>query len=254
MNKHQPKRKNKGFTLIELLVVIVIITILAAILFPVFARARENARRATCLSNLKQLDLAMMQYTQDYDEHFLRMPRLASNMNTWATTLAPYLKSVQILRCPSQALGDGGTITYLPRCDYSYHFWYGADAGTETRAPAEARSGGGGISLATLTKPSLSVIFWDSYTGDARSTNAYGNGAGDTYCVINGRCTSARITLYANSTHSFGQEHLDGINYAFTDGHVKWYKSASETQSAVVWNPVTPGSISGNDPTLNPAP
>jgi prepilin-type N-terminal cleavage/methylation domain-containing protein len=68
LHKVTPSRKRTGFTLIELLVVIAIIAILAAILFPVFARARENARRASCQSNLKQIGLAVYQYTQDYDE------------------------------------------------------------------------------------------------------------------------------------------------------------------------------------------
>src|SRR3546814_2657816 len=78
--------RQKGFTLIELLVVIAIISILAAILFPVFARARENARRTSCQSNMKQLGLAFMQYTQDYDEW---LP-LNTNANPWDTCIAPY--------------------------------------------------------------------------------------------------------------------------------------------------------------------
>src|SRR5476651_72071 len=106
----------KGFTLIELLVVIAIIAILAAILFPVFARARENARRASCQSNLKQLALSLHMYTQDYDE---RMPRPYTGDNTitplawyqsgangygiptWVDELFPYIKNGQVLYCPS---------------------------------------------------------------------------------------------------------------------------------------------------------
>lgn len=82
-------KKNKklsGFTLIELLVVIAIIAILAAILFPVFARARENARRASCMSNLKQVSLAIMQYTQDYDERYprvLQSPYTMQSQDGW---------------------------------------------------------------------------------------------------------------------------------------------------------------------------
>src|SRR5476651_2713509 len=97
----------KGFTLIELLVVIAIIAILAAILFPVFARARENARRATCQNNLKQLGLGMTQYAQDYDE---LMPSdlyagtsgtFANDYVTWGDLIQPYLKSLQVFTCPS---------------------------------------------------------------------------------------------------------------------------------------------------------
>jgi prepilin-type N-terminal cleavage/methylation domain-containing protein/prepilin-type processing-associated H-X9-DG protein len=108
-------KTKRGFTLIELLVVIAIISILAAILFPVFARARENARRASCLSNLKQLGLAVMQYTQDNDE---RMPPGSTSNSTytlpngtvranstmlWYHMIYPYLKSSQIMNCPSES-------------------------------------------------------------------------------------------------------------------------------------------------------
>src|SRR3954469_10319714 len=96
---------NRGFTLIELLVVIAIIALLAAILFPVFGRARENARRSSCQSNLKQIGLGIIQYTQDYDEKF----PLSWNGQGWGATLTgwvmevqPYLKSTQIFQCPSE--------------------------------------------------------------------------------------------------------------------------------------------------------
>jgi prepilin-type N-terminal cleavage/methylation domain-containing protein/prepilin-type processing-associated H-X9-DG protein len=89
----------KGFTLIELLVVIAIIGILAAILFPVFARARENARRASCQSNLKQVGLAIAQYQQDYDEKTLAVDEPAGY--SWFAPLQPYIKSAAVFRCPS---------------------------------------------------------------------------------------------------------------------------------------------------------
>lgn len=100
--KSQAIRKT-GFTLIELLVVIAIIAILAAILFPVFARARENARRASCVSNVKQILLGMMQYSQDYDElvpHAYTYSGAGINA-TWYTYTQPYIKSTQIFKCPS---------------------------------------------------------------------------------------------------------------------------------------------------------
>ena len=95
-------QKKKGFTLIELLVVIAIIAILAAILFPAFARARENARRASCQSNLKQIGLGVIQYTQDYDNNYSLATSVSQDQTT-TSPLQPYLKSVQLFKCPSDS-------------------------------------------------------------------------------------------------------------------------------------------------------
>src|SRR6186713_440515 len=95
----------KGFTLIELLVVIAIIAILAAILFPVFGRARENARRSSCMSNLKQVGLGWMQYSQDYDEYAapIRYGTASTQYFPLRSLLDPYIKSAQIYICPSNS-------------------------------------------------------------------------------------------------------------------------------------------------------
>jgi len=114
--------RRQGFTLIELLVVIAIIAILAAILFPVFAKAREKARQATCQSNLKQLALAMMSYAADYDERSCRWDFEAVGTQTpfpggtyggrqddWVDfpeALAPYIKNYQVFQCPSNIHED----------------------------------------------------------------------------------------------------------------------------------------------------
>jgi prepilin-type N-terminal cleavage/methylation domain-containing protein/prepilin-type processing-associated H-X9-DG protein len=101
------RKGTTGFTLIELLIVIAIIALLAAILFPVFARARENARRASCMSNLKQIGLASAQYTQDYDGRIVppridgKNPVNHTGEPTWADRLFPYVKNTQIYLCPS---------------------------------------------------------------------------------------------------------------------------------------------------------
>ena len=95
------KNHKTAFTLIELLVVIAIIAILAAILFPVFARARENARRSSCLSNVKQIGLGLLQYAQDYDESF-PAARTTGTSVSWRWMIQPYLKSTQVNSCPSR--------------------------------------------------------------------------------------------------------------------------------------------------------
>ncbi|MCC6036645.1 MAG: DUF1559 domain-containing protein [Armatimonadetes bacterium] len=103
-------RIRKGFTLIELLVVIAIIAILAAILFPVFSQAREKARQASCLSNTRNLGMAMTQYTQDWDERFFAQPppcdylipyELARLLHPWYVAIYPYMRNKQVLFCPS---------------------------------------------------------------------------------------------------------------------------------------------------------
>ena len=111
-------RKRGGFTLIELLVVIAIIAILAAILFPVFARAREKARSASCASNVKSLAMGMLMYFQDYDEQI--MPYVWSPMNnggyyqTWCEQVNPYIKSRQTFLCPSGTRIPRGTMRGHP--------------------------------------------------------------------------------------------------------------------------------------------
>jgi prepilin-type N-terminal cleavage/methylation domain-containing protein/prepilin-type processing-associated H-X9-DG protein len=94
--------RRSGFTLIELLVVIAIIAILAAILFPVFAKAREKARQITCASNEKQIGLGILQYVQDYDETY-PMTNVPANVDCWAQAIYPYLKSVGVLECPDNS-------------------------------------------------------------------------------------------------------------------------------------------------------
>jgi prepilin-type N-terminal cleavage/methylation domain-containing protein/prepilin-type processing-associated H-X9-DG protein len=108
---HPPQRKN-AFTLIELLVVIAIIAILASILFPVFGRARENARRSSCQSNLKQIGLTFVQYSQDYDEYLpMSWNSRDSTTNTgavpWMMMIQPYVKSIQMFSCPSAGKFNG---------------------------------------------------------------------------------------------------------------------------------------------------
>ncbi|MBV9864798.1 MAG: DUF1559 domain-containing protein [Abitibacteriaceae bacterium] len=119
-----PRRVRRGFTLIELLVVIAIIAILAAILFPVFAKARENARRSSCASNLKQIGLGIMQYSQDSDS---TLPPPAGPGNpadtggaagTWSQRIQPYVKSAQLFSCPSNPNHNKIREAALPALNY----------------------------------------------------------------------------------------------------------------------------------------
>jgi prepilin-type N-terminal cleavage/methylation domain-containing protein/prepilin-type processing-associated H-X9-DG protein len=249
-----------GFTLIELLVVIAIISILAAILFPVFARARENARRASCQSNLKQINLGLAQYTQDYDERYplyddSRSP--STSREGWAQRIQPYLKSTQLFQCPSDsaALGvDPNPYLDTGFTDYAYNRWVG---GYDRNGSS---SGGGfitgGLNQSMFTQAALTVLMTD-YTSNV----SYNNVTGD---AVNANTTCGSITypLAASAGRALiygGMRHFDGANLAFADGHVKWYKEGRAGAGdngwfASVYSACTPGSTSGGNPTFNPAP
>ena len=214
---HKKVRKS-AFTLIELLVVIAIIAILAAILFPVFARARENARRASCMSNLKQIGLGFMMYIQDYDEKFPRVTLGYIDSTTpgrenvplgWADALQPYIKSTQVFQCPSETTG--------PNSNPVYNNWSYTDYWMNRRLSGEGQ--------AVLASASTTIL-----SGDGRSGTAiiYYDG-----CSINGNpsdvdCddTTPYITMLTSYQYDCFGRHLDGANYAFADGHVKWLKGS----------------------------
>ena len=123
------KANRVGFTLIELLIVIAIISILAAILFPVFAQAREKARRTACISNMRQIGLAFLQYEQDYDEGFPLVcftSGVGTPLSSWTATVQPYIKSQAILRCPddNSTLWGAGT----RYSSYAMNAWMTANA------------------------------------------------------------------------------------------------------------------------------
>ncbi len=208
-NSQSNRKVRSAFTLIELLVVIAIIAILAAILFPVFARARENARRSSCQSNLKQIMLGQIQYSQDYDEKLLPVRANGNSAHlAWGNIIQPYLKSTQILVCPSSS----GTAN-----SYTYNYYVGLD----------------GKSLAGIEFPTLVPTFIDA---NGATDNATYDNVSPTFLSQPGRVTqwqgrSTRPTStgYYNGEAGFiaSDRHLEGANYAFSDGHVKWLKGST---------------------------
>jgi prepilin-type N-terminal cleavage/methylation domain-containing protein/prepilin-type processing-associated H-X9-DG protein len=202
------KTARLGFTLIELLVVIAIIAILAAILFPVFARARENARRASCQSNLKQIGLGIFQYTQDYDE---RMPGSSANNGGDSYKglydyVEPYVKSTQIFKCPSDSTTN--------RYSYGYNYVYLARNGISNA-----------VAIAQIQTVSETVMLVDNLAG---STQDYvyppqywrANGGGTVY-------GNSPSTTAAYQYGDVDPRHLETVVTLYCDGHVKSQRISS---------------------------
>lgn len=221
----------KGFTLIELLVVIAIISILTAILFPVFARARESARRASCMSNVKQLMLGVMMYAQDYDEHFLYGQRKAysdepgagyGDWMYWTVMLQPYVKSTQVFICPNTQSSD--SVTQLN---------YGINARI---SPATSQYAvlPQATSLASLVSPASAYMIFDagSYSiipswAASPEYNLFIPGAGDVLGLTATSCvgTTAYYQVPKYENDCMHARHFDGNVVGFADGHVKWIKA-----------------------------
>ncbi len=182
----------RGFTLIELLVVIAIIAILAAILFPVFARAREKARQSSCLSNMKQLMLAFQMYVQDYDE-VTNLVLYGPDECHWYNTFVPYIKNDDVLICPSD---PDLPVAYAQPYHWGYYHLYKRSA---------TSSYGGGVPLAKIMHPAEVCAFGE--TAEDASTH-------------NGAFNSSGLWGYAMWAPD---RHNDGMNCGMVDGHAKWY-------------------------------
>ena len=184
----------RGFTLIELLVVIAIIAILAAILFPVFARAREKARQTSCLSNQKQWALAWQMYLQDFDENIppyaLRILNPPGWGAHWYQLIEPYVKNTQIRTCPSDP--DSRLVGY--RFSYGYNGYY-------LRDPQWGNAQGADV-LAEVTEPSETIV-----TGETLGGNFF------LYLPFQSGGYDERVAW---------DRHNGGANYSFCDGHAKW--------------------------------
>ncbi len=218
-------KARQGFTLIELLVVIAIIAILAAILFPVFGRARENARRASCQSNLKQIGLGVMQYVQDYDERYPLKdyptdvsPWFGWGWAHWMTVTQPYLKSTQLFHCPSSSNATEWTQrgpSYPTGIRVAVYRGYGANREILGTSTSEV----GATALVPFIMDSLVGVFnpLDGDTMWRRVVNSgYFNGTSVTSPPWGG-AYSAPMTPQPDLAR-----HFQGVNIAFADGHVKY--------------------------------
>jgi prepilin-type N-terminal cleavage/methylation domain-containing protein/prepilin-type processing-associated H-X9-DG protein len=240
--------RKRAFTLIELLVVIAIIAILASILFPVFGRARENARRSSCQSNMKQIGLGILQYSQDYDEKY-PMYRVgnwvADKAYGWADAIQPYLKSEQIFQCPSD-INPVPTVDYRPRQAGFTDYVYSTCLGSSPQSTA-GNAAGSGIPLSMVQSPALTMMAID---GKAIHLNTGSNveGNGSARMATRGSGTVG----FANSANFDTDRHLGGANLLYADGHVKWQKGQDgKTDSwASVYSSATPFATSGDKPTM----
>jgi prepilin-type N-terminal cleavage/methylation domain-containing protein/prepilin-type processing-associated H-X9-DG protein len=218
-------RRQKGFTLIELLVVIAIIAILAAILFPVFARAREKARQASCSSNQKQIALGLLMYAQDYDEAFPGFYQKATTADwpllIWIDAIMPYVKNDQLFRCPSgndSSIDPGTHYAGTKRLTTSYAVnRYVCNGG---RDPFNNR-------MAQITAPAQTLLTFDAIRGARWCATPMGTGGSsgdDCYGRPAGIIEVSGGSLVAGQDYGL---HNNGANVSFCDGHVKWMKSGA---------------------------
>jgi prepilin-type N-terminal cleavage/methylation domain-containing protein/prepilin-type processing-associated H-X9-DG protein len=200
--------RGRGFTLIELLVVIAIIAILAAILFPVFAKAREKARQTSCLSNARQMATAVIAYAQDYDEtmvpSYVATAGVGVGYCLWYMNLQPYVKNTQLQRCPS-ASGPA---------------YAGPMGGTDFGLNNLLCPTNTGTPVATIAYPAETMVVaesdWTRSTTDYASANCW------------------RVAYPFHPSFFIPQRHNDGANLVFADGHAKWHKIALDPASTYV--------------------
>jgi prepilin-type N-terminal cleavage/methylation domain-containing protein/prepilin-type processing-associated H-X9-DG protein len=202
--------KRNGFTLIELLVVIAIIAILAALLFPVFAHAREKARQTQCLSNLRQLGLADTLYLENWDHIFPDW--------LWKRELFPYVNSKEVYLCPSNPIGWDDPKVYwkgieVNRFDYPFPTSYGFN-GMFIRGNGLVKTD---VEDADIPEPSASILI-----GESRH---------------DGPISPMDFTQPKNSPHGLLNEHFGRTNFAFVDGHAEALKAVQTLVPHALWGP-----------------
>jgi prepilin-type N-terminal cleavage/methylation domain-containing protein/prepilin-type processing-associated H-X9-DG protein len=237
----------RAFTLIELLVVIAVIATLAAILFPVFAQAREKAHSADCLSNLRQITAATLMYSQDFDETFGSAGLWFQCDNQYGLIrlidpideLSPYVKNDQVWYCPNRNQSSFACAGPCLGYGYNWSFYNSWDDGTGMLHAASAQTGAGffqvlqtGKADAELTQHSRTFLF------------------GDTWDTM-----PSTLAVYAAWNGPGSARHSGGINFGYADGHVKWTAmrhGITNADTYVVGNPNRTHSIPQTD-TLSPA-
>lgn len=229
-----------AFTLIELLVVIAIIAILAAILFPVFAQAREKARQTACLSNTKQMALAVIQYTSDYDELLPVIGNNAQCRGRWQWQLYPYVKNPDVFTCPNisgnkwtpptATVMCNNTNLLLGQADISGYGWSGALAFDNRNSPDNPAPG---YSIAEVKKPAETILVGDvtfdgqaGYFMYARNPAAIGSATVTApWYYPNFRHNMSKTVSYTaagkNNVTQFPLPTAGRANFVFLDGHAK---------------------------------
>jgi prepilin-type N-terminal cleavage/methylation domain-containing protein/prepilin-type processing-associated H-X9-DG protein len=251
MSTAKAATSRRGFTLIELLVVIAIIAILAAILFPVFAKAREKARQISCASNEKQIGLALIQYQQDNDEKF---PSGTSTNGTnllgqgWAGEVSAYSKSPQLFKCPDDSTAQTGNNPVLYPVSYALNTNL-----AQTPALASMNAPASTVMLVEVEGIASPINLVDEGTianGVTTISPAADGTPNHIYATVNSAAGSTTARYYSgvmygqNATVGTGGTynaatglHTDGANYLAGDGHVKWLRSSVVSAGANATNP-----------------
>jgi prepilin-type N-terminal cleavage/methylation domain-containing protein/prepilin-type processing-associated H-X9-DG protein len=198
------QRRVKGFTLIELLVVIAIIAILAAILFPVFAQARENARKTSCLNNCKQMGTAIQMYIQDWDGWY-PLAWFSFGENGFDVALFPYIKNKQVYACPSNPVTESNWPGYvygpIPRS-------YALNGDLTARTVRGLRAG---VSESMVENPASTILITE--IRDTRKSSKIGPEHEIFNANKNDVCSRIPFNI-----------HMGGSNYVFADSHAKWHR------------------------------